>query len=69
MIFTIPYRTILDLSIAIVHIISHIANSPQKDDPGCKVLGAFLQLALFASSGWYITLAAKLFFSIRNPFR
>ena len=62
-------RTLLDLSIGILHIVSHVAESAQKDDAGCKILGALLQFALFASSGWYVTLAAELFFLIRNPFR
>ena len=65
-------RTVLDLTIAILHIVS--LKLVQKDDDAnrdasCKVLGALLQFALFASSGWYVTLAAELFFLIRNPFR
>ena len=59
----------LDFLIAVIHIASFIAKSAEKDDAGCKVLGALLQFALFASSAWYFGLAIDLLFSIRNPFR
>ena len=67
------YRTLVDLVIAVGHIVAMIFGLPQAESKstlaGCRALGVINEVALVASNLWYVMLALDLFKAIRNPFR
>ncbi len=67
-------RTLMDLVIAIGHIVAGFAGLAQKDNDCvqgnlCKLLGVINEFALMASNLWYVVIAVDLIRAIRNPFR
>ena len=66
-------RTLMDLLIAVTHIVSWIGKLSEAEcnatRDGCRVIGIINQFALLASSFWYVILAVDLIKAIRNPFR
>lgn len=66
-------RTLMDLWIALSHIIATIFSLSESESDcalvGCQVIGVFNEIALVASNVWYAMLALDLIKAIRNPFR
>lgn len=66
-------RTLMDLVIALGHIVAMIFHLSEAESfhtlIGCKVIGVINEMALVASSFWYVMLAVDLIKAIRNPFR
>ena len=66
-------RTLVDLVIALGHIIAAILSLSKVECDnaliGCKVIGVINEIALVASNLWYMMLTLDLFKAIRNPFR
>ena len=66
-------RTVLDLLIAVGHVVAISADLQRQDDPArkytCSVLGGFNTFTLMASNLWYLVLAVDLAKAIRNPFK
>ena len=63
----------MDLVIALGHIVAMIFHLSEAESfctlIGCKVIGVINEMALVASSFWYVMLAVDLIKAIRNPFR
>ena len=71
--FVVTRRTLMDLLIALGHIVSgifHLAEIKTVADVwGCGIIGSLNEVALVASNLWYVVLAVDLIKAIRNPFR
>ena len=63
----------MDLVISVGHIFAAIFQLSEAENDrtliGCKVFGVINEVALIASSLWYVMLALDLIKAIRNPFR
>ena len=63
----------MDSVIAVGHISAMIFHLSEAEHNGtligCKVFGVINEIALMASSLWYVMLAVDLIKAIRNPFR
>ena len=72
-IFSLHCRIVIDLLIAVGHIVSGTADltevTGEHSHCGCKALGLFNEFALTASNLWYLILAVDLLKALRNPFR
>ena len=65
--FSSSRRTLLDLVIAITHILSLVADL-KTSVIGCKILGLVVHFCLVGANLWYGYLVLDLFRAIRNPF-
>lgn len=63
----------MDLVIGLGHIIAAIFQLSEAENDGtykgCQAIGVISEVALIASTLWYVMLALDLIKAIRNPFR
>lgn len=65
--FSSSRRTILDMVIAVTHLLSHSLKL-RNTMVGCHILGLVVQFCLVGANLWYGYLVLDLFRAIRNPF-